>query len=47
MSTDTGNGHPGMDHEEREKTYAGFLKVSRYSAIVLPAIAALMAASLV
>ena len=47
MSIDTSNGHPAMDYEEHEKTYAGFIKVSKYSTIVILAILALMAAFLV
>jgi len=47
MSIDTSNGHPDMDYEEHEKTYAGFLKVSKYGTIVVLVILALMAAFLV
>ena len=35
MSVDTSNGHPEMDYEEHEKTYAGFIKVSKYSTILI------------
>lgn len=47
MSIDTTGGHPDMDYKEHEKTYAGFLKVSKYSAIAILVILALMAAFLV
>ena len=47
MSVDTSNGHPDMDYDEHEKTYAGFLKVSKYSTIVILVIVALMAVFLV
>ena len=47
MSVDTSKGHPEMDYAEHEKTYAGFLKVSKYSTIVILVILALMAAFLV
>ena len=47
MSVDTSNGHPDMDYEEHQKTYEGFLKVSKYGTIAILAILALMAAFLV
>ncbi len=47
MSVDTSNGQPDMDYNEHEKTYAGFIKVSKYSAIAILTILALMAVFLV
>ena len=47
MSVDTSKGHPEMDYAEHEKTYAGFLTVSKYSTIIILVILALMAAFLV
>ncbi len=47
MSVDTSKGHPEMDYAEHEKTYAGFIKVSKYSTVLILVILALMAAFLV
>ncbi len=47
MSVDTSKGHPEMDYAEHEKTYAGFIKVSNYSTVLILVILALMAAFLV
>lgn len=47
MSIDTSGGHPVMDYNEHEKTYAGFIKISIYSAVGILVILALMAAFLV
>ncbi len=47
MSVDTSKGHPAMDYAEHEKTYAGFIKVSKYSTVLILVILALMAAFLV
>lgn len=35
MSVDTSNGHPAMDYAEHQKTYAGFLKVTKYGTIAV------------
>ncbi len=47
MSVDTSDGGPEMDYPEHEKTYAGFIKVSIYSSVIILVILALMAAFLV
>ena len=47
MSVDTSNGHPDMDYKEHKRTYAGFLKVSKYSTVAILVILALMAYFLV
>ena len=30
MSVDMNNGHPAMDYAEHQKTYAGFLTLTKY-----------------
>ena len=47
MSVDTSSGHVEMDYDEHEKTYAGFIKVSKYATIVILVILAMMATFLV
>ncbi|MCP4933806.1 MAG: aa3-type cytochrome c oxidase subunit IV [bacterium] len=47
MSVDTSKGYPDMDYAEHEKTYAGIIKVSKYSTVLILVILALMAVFLV
>ena len=35
MSIDSSRGHPDMDYAEHERTYAGFLKFTKYAIISL------------
>lgn len=35
MSVDTSNGHPAMDYGEHQKTYAGFLRFTKYGIVFL------------
>ena len=35
MSVDTSNGHPAMDYAEHQKTYAGFLRFTKYGIVFL------------
>ena len=35
MSIDTSNGHPAMDYAEHQKTYAGFLRFTKYGIVFL------------
>jgi hypothetical protein len=47
MSIDTSNGHPAMDYNEHDKTYLGFLRITKISIIALVALLAAMAYFLV
>ncbi len=35
MSVDTSNGHPDMDYAEHQKTYASFLRLTKFAIIFL------------
>lgn len=35
MTVDTSNGHPEMDYKEHDRTYAGFLRFTKISIILL------------
>ena len=43
MSVDTSSGHPEMDYDEHEKTYAGFIRYSIYGTVICLVILAGMA----
>lgn len=47
MSIDTSNGHPAMDYAEHQRTYAGFLAVTKALVIFLVLLLAGMAYFLV
>lgn len=47
MSVDTSEGHPAMDYDEHQKTYKGFLTVSKIGGVLIVAILAAMAYFLV
>ena len=35
MSIDTSNGHPDMDYAEHQKTYASFLRLTKFAIVFL------------
>lgn len=35
MSVDTSRGHPAMDYEEHQRTYAGFLRLTKLAIVFL------------
>ena len=35
MSVDTSRGHPSMDYAEHQRTYASFLKLTKYAIVFL------------
>ncbi len=47
MSVDTSGGHPDMDYEEHTKTYAGFVKGTVISVVLVALTLVIMALTLV
>ena len=47
MSIDTSDGHPAMDYKEHQRTYAGFLTVTKYSIVAIVLLLLGMAVTLV
>lgn len=47
MTIDTSKGNPAMAYAEHEKTYAGFIKATKYITVGLVALLVLMAMFLV
>lgn len=47
MSVDTSEGHPAMDYSEHQKTYKGFLMVSKIGGILIVLLLAWMAIFLI
>lgn len=47
MSVDTSNGHPAMDYAEHKRTYAGFIRFTQISVVLLVLLLIGMAAFLV
>jgi hypothetical protein len=35
VSVDTSNGHPAMDYAEHQRTYAGFLRITKIVIVAL------------
>lgn len=35
MPVDVSNGHPAMDYAEHQKTYAGFVRLTKYTILLL------------
>lgn len=38
MAVDTSKGHPAMDYAEHQRTYAGFLRLTKISIVALVAL---------